>query len=144
MGKTTIFPVINNRFLFRCASCGAKRRLSVSQQVRQKNVRCHKCQEITKCAFNRRITPRESQTGKVILVTSSGKEVDVTLTDASSKGIGLELSIKALRSRAVKVGDTVQIVCNWNPALFSGSNFIVKNIREQRVGIKKIIPGEIV
>jgi hypothetical protein len=97
---------------------------------------------MTKCAFNRRITQRELQTGKIVLISRSGREIDVNLTDISSKGIGIELSIKALRSRAVRIGDQVQLACGWNPRLFSGSRFIVKNIKDLKVGLKKIVPGE--
>jgi hypothetical protein len=72
----------------------------------------------------------------VTLTTSSGKEIDIHLTDISSKGVGAELSIQGLRARAVKVGDQIQLTCNWNPRLFSGNRFVVQNIREQKVGIK--------
>lgn len=93
---------------------------------------------MTPCAFNRRVTPREQQTGKAILITRSGKELDINLTNISAKGVGLELSIKALRSRAVKIGDHVQLVCKWNPGMFGGTRFIVQNMRDQKVGIKKL------
>jgi len=142
MARTKTFQVINNRFLLRCDACGSKRRLFVAPHLKQKNIRCPKCGEINKCAFNRRITPRTLQTGKAVLTTRSGKEIDVHLTDVSSKGFGIELSFRDLHARVIKEGDQVQLVCNWNPALTRGSQFIVQNIREQRVGIKRIIPGE--
>ena len=141
MAGTTTFQVINNRFLFRCTNCGAKRRLSAPPHLRRKNIRCFKCGELNKCGFNRRTTPRQQQSGKALLITKDGRELDITLTDISSRGIGLELSIKAMRSRAIKVGDPVQLICNWNPRLFSGCRFVVRNIKEQRVGVKKLDPG---
>jgi len=142
MGKTINFRLIKNRFLFKCSHCEAKKSMVVHARIRQKSIRCHSCGKMTKCAFNRRITQRELQTGKVVLISSSGREIDVNLTDISTKGIGIELSMKALRSRAVKPGDQVQLICGWNPRLFSGSRFVVKNIKDLKVGLKKIIPGE--
>jgi hypothetical protein len=142
MPKTTLCKVVNNRFLFRCSSCGAKRRMSAPPHLRRKNIRCYKCATMNTCAFNRRITPREQQSGKAVLLTTEGREVDINLTDISSKGIGVELSIKALRSRAVRIGDQVQLICNWNPKLFAGSRFVIQNIRDQRVGIRKLETGE--
>ena len=142
MGKTITFRMIKNRFLFKCSHCNAKRSMVVHARIRQKNIRCHICGEMTKCAFNRRVTQREMQTGKIMLVSGSGKEVDVNLMDISTKGVGIEVSVKALRARAVKIGDQVQLACGWNPRLFSGSRFVVKNIIDRKVGLKKIIPGE--
>ncbi len=142
MGRTKIFRVIDNRFLFCCSSCQAKRRLFVAPHLRQKNIRCHKCGEINPCSFNRRLVQREHQTGQAVLITSGGKEVDVDLTDISHKGLGMEISIKALRSRAVKIGDEVRLVCNWNPGLFKGTRYLVQNIRDQKVGLKKLDPGK--
>ena len=141
MAKTITFRVINNRFLFRCSKCGAKRRLSAPPHLRQKNIRCFSCEEMNKCAFNRRVTPREQQSGKAVLITSAGKEVDINLLDISSKGVGVELSIQGLRSRVVKIGDKIQLICGWNPRLFSGRQYIVQNIREQKVGIKVLEIG---
>jgi len=141
MAKTIVFRVVNNRFLFRCTSCGAKRRLSAPPHLRQKIIRCFKCHEINKCAFNRRVTPREQQSGKAVLITSAGKEVDINLIDISSKGVGVELSIQGLRSRVVKIGDQIQLICSWNPRLFSRNRYIVQNIREQKVGIKVLEVG---
>ena len=143
MGRTKIYRVIDNRFLFCCSSCQAKRRLFVAPHLRRKNIRCHKCGEINICSFNRRLTPREHQTGKALLITSAGKEVEVDLTDISHKGLGMEISIKALRSRAVKIGDQVQLICSWNPGLFKGARYIVQNIRGQKVGVKKLDPGKL-
>ena len=114
----------------------------VHARIRQKSIRCHSCGKMTKCAFNRRITQRELQSGKIALIGRTGKEVEVNLTDISSKGVGIELSIRALRSRPVKVGDQVQLVCGWNPRLFSGIRFVVRNIKDQKIGLKKINPGE--
>lgn len=138
MGKTKTFRIINNRLQFRCASCGAKRSFSIPPHLRGKNIRCHKCGEITRCSFNRRGTLRELQSGKAILITDHGKEVDIFLTDMSTKGIGFELSLKAARARVIQVGDQVRLHCSWNQHLLSGSRFVVQNINGQRVGVKKM------
>jgi hypothetical protein len=81
---------------------------------------------------------RELQTGKAILITNSGKDVEIYLSDVSSKGIGFEMSIRAMRSRAIKIGDQIQVYCSWSPRLLSNSRFVVQNIRGQRVGVKKL------
>lgn len=107
-----------------------------------KNIRCHKCGELNSCAFNRRHPPREQQSGLALLQTREGKQVEDNLTDVSQKGLGLEISIRALRSRSLKVGDRVHVICNWNPGLFKGEHFIVQNIRNQKVGIRKLAEGE--
>ncbi len=142
MGRTKTFRVINQRFQFKCDKCGAKRYMAVPLRLRRRSVRCHKCGEIVNCSFNRRATLRESQSGKAVLITGSGKDVEIDLTDVSSKGIGFEMSIRAMRSRAIKIGDQVQIYCSWSPCLLGNNRYVVQNIRGQRVGVKKLEQGQ--
>ncbi len=141
MGKARMFRVVNHRFQFKCDKCGTRRYMAVPIHLRQRSVRCHKCGEIVKCSFNRRETLRELQSGKAILITSSGKDVEINLSDVSSKGIGFEMSIRAMRSRAIKIGDQIQVYCSWSPRLLSNNRYVVQNIRGQRVGVKKLEQG---
>lgn len=141
MGKTKTFRVINNRLQFRCRSCGARKNVAVPPQLRGRTIRCHKCGEMTKCLFNRRETLRELQSGKAVLINDRGKEVDIFLTDISTKGIGFELSLQAARTRPVKVGDKVRLTCSWSQRLLDGSRYIVQNINGLRVGVKKVDGG---
>ncbi len=138
MGKTKTFRVVNHRFQFKCDKCGAKRYMAVPARLRQRSVRCHKCGEIIRCSFNRRATLRELQTGNAVLITSSGKDVEINLSDVSAKGIGFEMSIRAMRSRVIKIGDQIQVYCNWSPRLLGSSRYVVQNIRGRRVGVKKL------
>lgn len=139
MNKTSNIRVVNNRMQFRCASCGAKRNFPVLPNIRIKNMRCHKCGVITRCLLNRRITTRELHSGKVIMLTTEGKEITVNLHDISMNGgFGVDLPIRASRARTVKVGDEVRFNCKWNPRLLGSGRFKVINSNGQRLGIKKV------
>ncbi len=138
MGKTITFRVVNNRMQFRCSACGAKRNITVPPKLRRKNMRCHKCDKITKCVLNRRLRPRELHSGKIYLSTIEGKEIEVNLYDISATGIGMDIPIGAARSRLLKIGTQVRLRCTWNPHLLGRSRYEVKNIQERRVGVKKM------
>ena len=116
--------------------------MAAPDHLRQRSVRCHKCGEIVRCSLNRRATLRELQSGKAILLTSSGKEAEIELSDVSSKGIGFELTIRAMRSRVIKIGDHIQVYCNWSSRFQGNSRYVVRNIRGQRVGVKKLERGQ--
>jgi len=141
MGKAKTFRVVNHRFQFKCDKCGTRKYMAIPSHLRQRSVRCHKCGEIVRCSFNRRATLRELQSGKAVLITNSGKDVEIFLSDVSSKGLGFEMSIRAMRSRAIKIGDQIQVYCSWSPRLLSNSRYVVQNIRGQRVGVKKLEQG---
>ena len=136
MGKSIIFKVINNRMQFRCSTCKAKRNVTIPPDIRVKSIRCHKCSKLTKCVFNRRVQPRENQSGTVILQTSAGKEIDVMLNDLSKEGLGFNISVGSARTYRIGVGNQVRLRCTWNPRLIPNTAFVVKNIRGQRVGLK--------
>ena len=140
MGKMIVFRVINNRMQFKCAVCAAKRNFPIQANIRSKNMRCHKCDTITRCLLNRRITPRELHSGKAIMITSEGKEIAVIIHDISMNGgIGLDIPIRAARARMVKPGEEVRFNCKWNPRLLGSGRFIVINTNGQRIGIKKVL-----
>jgi len=141
MGRAKTFRVVNHRFQFKCDKCGTRKYMAIPSHLRQRSVRCHKCGELIRCLFNRRATLRELQSGKAVLITSSGKDVEIELSDVSSKGIGFEMSIRAMRSRAIKIGDQIQVYCSWSPRLLGQSRFVVQNINGRRVGVKKIEKG---
>ena len=136
MGKSIIFKVINNRMQFRCSACKAKRNVTIPPDIRVKSIRCHKCSELTKCIFNRRVEPRESQSGIVILQTSAGREIDVMLHDLSREGLGFNIPVGSARTYRIGIGNKVRLRCTWNPRLIPNTTFIVKNIKGQRVGLK--------
>ncbi len=135
MGKTKIFRVENGRMLFKCHMCQGKRMVTIAPGVRTRSLRCSKCGESTRCIFNRRQTPRESQCGTVLLQTSDGRELIVDLTDISPKGVGFDLSIRDINK--LTVGRDVQLKCTWNPQLLSHGRYIVRSMKGQRVGVER-------
>ncbi|MEA3468608.1 MAG: hypothetical protein U9R57_10355 [Thermodesulfobacteriota bacterium] len=140
MGRMIVFRVINNRMQFKCAACDAKRNFPVQANIRRKNMRCHKCDAITRCMLNRRITPRELHSGKAVMITKAGKEIAVNIHDISiSGGIGLEIPIKTARARTITVGEEVHFNCKWNPRLLGSGRFLILNSNGQRIGIKKVL-----
>ena len=104
-------------------------------------MRCHKCGEVTQCMLNRRIRPRELQSGKIFLTTVEGKELEVNLFDISSTGLGVDVPIGAARARTLKLGNQVRFRCSWNPRLLGGGRYEVKNIKGRRIGVKKMELG---
>lgn len=138
MGKTKIFKVTNNKIQFRCTECTAKRNLTIPQNIRRKNIKCHGCGELVKCVFNRRHTIRESLSGKIIATTHSGNDLDVDLYDLSQNGIGIDMPVKTARLNRLAIGNTIRFRCAWNPKMLPACNYIVKNIKGQRIGAQKI------
>lgn len=136
MAKSVTFKVINNRMQFRCSACKAKRNVTIPPDIRVKSIRCHKCAELTRSVFNRRVEPRESQAGAVILTTSAGREVNVMLHDRSREGLGFNIPLGSARSYKIGVGNKVRLHCSWNPRLIPSTTFVVQNIKGQRVGLK--------
>ena len=139
MAKRIVARVMNNRMQFRCPACGTRRSIPVQPNVRQKNVRCHKCHTSTCCTLNRRTTPRELASGKAVLFTSEGRHMEVNIHDISMDGgIGLEIPIAAARAHSVTPGSEIHFNCKWNPRLLGTGRFKVINSNGQRVGIKKV------
>ena len=136
MAKSLIFKVVNNRLQFRCSTCKAKRNVTVPPDVRTKSIRCHKCADLTRCIFNRRIHPRENQSGIVTLQTSAGREIDVMLHDLSMEGLGFNIPVGSARTYRIGIGNEVRLRCAWNSRLIPNIAFVVKNIKGQRVGLK--------
>ena len=136
MAKTKEFKVQDRRLLFKCPFCGA-RKTSIIPDIRRKTIRCHNCGEMTRCIFNRRPEQRAYHAGKLTLTTRDGREVEVTLKDLSSRGIGFELPTgKSLKM--LKVGHEIHLTCGWNPNLLSESRYVVRNIIGLRVGAEKV------
>lgn len=135
MRKTKEFRVINRRFQFKCPSCGGRRNFFVND-LRRKSIKCFKCGQSTRCVFNRRTDKRIYQSGKIILTTRAGKELEVNLKDLSYYGAGLEIPA-GVSSSFLSVGQEVSLKCSWNPQLVSRRRFIVQNINGQQVGVKK-------
>lgn len=136
MAKTRIFQVISNRIRFICSNCQAKRSLPVPPSVRRRNVRCHKCDAITQCQLNRRLQPREMQSGKAILVSRDGIELEIDLRDISLRGVGFDIAFGAVRKVAIK--QEIQLRCGWNPGLLDRGRYRVKSIKGQRIGAQCI------
>ena len=137
MGITKDYQILENRFIFRCAVCGAKRTYSVVHDLRQISVRCYKCSDKSVCRLNRRFRNRSQQAGKVLLVNQAGRAFDIHLNDLSENGVGFEVPIGIARAKVVSLGEEVRLRCSWNRQLFGNSRFVVQNIRGQRVGVKK-------
>ena len=71
MAKLKTFRVIKGRAQFKCPFCQKRRNVAIPPTVRKRSIRCHQCDEITRCNFNRRVILREQQSGKVLLTTST-------------------------------------------------------------------------
>jgi len=115
--------------------------MAVAPHLRMRKVRCQKCGVITICNFNRRYEQREFQSGKVVLLTSDGKEVEIYLHDISSGGVGFELPIMEARKCKLSVGEKVKFKCRWNSSRLERGEFVIKRIKEQRVGVQRITLG---
>lgn len=137
MGRTITVQVIQNRLLFRCPSCGARRNMAILPNLRQKVITCQKCQLATKCILNRRTRPREPQAGKVLMVTNDQKEAEITLHDISHEGAGFDLPHGIQKTLRLSVGSQVRFKCTWNPKLFGSNTYEVRSIVGQRVGVKR-------
>lgn len=140
MGKLIVFRVINNRMQFKCEQCDARRNFPVQPSIRSRNIRCHKCDAVTRCLLNRRLTRRELQSGKANMITREGRNIVVNLHDISvDGGLGLELPIRAARAKVVKIGEEVRFNCKWNPRLLGSGRFKVVSSDGQRLGIQKVL-----
>jgi hypothetical protein len=91
--------------------------------------------------LNRRAHPRQSQSGKAVMITTEGKKIDVNIFDISMNGIGIEIPHSARRSQTVLIGKKVRFECNWNPRLIGNNYFVVRNKNGQRIGLEKITRG---
>lgn len=138
MGRTKDFQVTENRVFFKCPTCGAQKTLTVPHDLRQISTHCHKCGEITRCRLNRRFRSREQQTGKVMLVTDDRREFEIHLNDLSDTGVGFEIPLGVARAHIVSLGDVISFRCSWNQHLLGSNRFMVKSVRGQRVGAKKL------
>lgn len=135
MAKTITFRVINNRLLFKCTYCQAKKRISLPKDIHRKTIRCHKCEELSHCFLNHRSTPRELQTGKAIMISSDGREVTIDLNDISPGGVGFEVPSG---SRGVCLGQEIRLKCTWNSRLLDQGRYVVRNIKGRRIGVELI------
>ena len=139
--KTVTTKVLGNRMQFRCSHCRTKRNLPVQANIRRKKVRCQPCGSITICNLNRRLVPRRSQSGKVVMIAPDGQRIDVQIFNISDYGIGVEIPAKMIRSNVIKVGEKFRFECNWNSHLVRYNSFIMKNIYAQRIGLEKTKRG---
>ena len=141
MLRTQTFKVVRNRMLFRCPICKVKRSISVPRGVRKKTIRCHKCGETIKCALNRRVYPREILTGKMIMITPDGNEMDALLSDKSATGAGFDLAFSDIRRNRLTKGQRVRFRCSWNPHLVGNNRYEIVNIIGSRIGVRKLTRG---
>jgi len=134
MIKTKYFRVVNGRFHFKCGECQTKRMMSIDPAIRKRSIRCHKCKELTRCVFNRRLESRKQQLGKVLLTITGGRELDASLFDNSPHGVGFNMSIRDVKK--ISVGMTINLRCPWNQNLLGDGRYIVTSIRGHRIGAK--------
>lgn len=135
MAKTVTYRVINNRLQFKCPACQARKMLSLPREIRRKSIRCHKCGELSHCLLNRRLIPRESQTGKAVLVFNDGREVNIDLYDISPGGVGFDI---LSGSKGVSLNQEVKLKCAWNPRLLDQGRYVVRSVKGRRVGVESI------
>jgi hypothetical protein len=132
--KTKIVQVREGRALFRCPSCQGKRLIPVPLSVRRKTVHCAKCEETVNCLFNRRLTERNQQSGRVLLIAND-TEAEVLLFDVSTDGVGFEMDIR--NGLRISVGREVQFKCGWNSQLLSQGRYVVRSVSGLRVGAQR-------
>jgi len=72
------------------------------------------------------------------MITPGGVDMEVSFHDISVNGIGIDMPVKTIRSSNLKAGRRVRFKCNWNPRLVNNSNFVVNNIKDQRIGVEKV------
>ena len=133
--RTKEFKVVNRRFQFKCPYCGGSRSFFVNN-LRRKTVRCFKCGEQTRCVFNRRTDKRDYQSGRILLKTRNGKEIDVNLKNISFYGAGIEIP-PGIPSSVLSVGQEITLRCTWNSQLLRNSRFIIQNISGQHIGVRR-------
>ena len=133
--RTKEFKVVNRRFQFRCPNCEGTRSYFVND-LRRKTVKCFKCGQQTRCVFNRRTDKRDYQSGKIILTTRNGKEIDVNLKNVSFYGAGIEIP-PGIPSTILSVGQEVNLRCSWNSQLLRNRRYIIQNISGQQVGVRR-------
>jgi hypothetical protein len=110
--------------------------MTVQQHSRRRNMRCSGCGEITRCLLDRRAKSRDICSGKIVMITEGGEHLEVHLHDISADGISIDIPVKVMRSRKLKTGRKVRFKCNWNPRLFTNGSFMVRNVKDQRIGLK--------
>jgi len=138
MAKTVTFRVISGRAQFKCPQCQKRRSVPISFSIRERTIRCHQCEEVTRCKFNRRETLREQQFGKVVLTTSDGREMEADLADYSPRGVGFDVGFRDIKK--ISVGKELKFNCSWNPRLFSRGKYVVRSIAGHRIGAQNIRP----
>ena len=77
---------------------------------------------------------RVNLSGLLILKTREGKEMEVMLSDFSSRGVGFEVR-KGKDVRSIQTGQEVSLSCSWNPTIIPKSMFKVRNVNSFRVGV---------
>jgi len=137
MAKTKIFRVRNGRMQFKCPECQSKKMVAVSPRARRRSIKCHKCNETTNCDLNRRIVRREMQSGKLSMFNVDGKEMEVDLYDISDGGLGVELKVRD--SLKISIGQKLKFKCGWNPRLVTSGYYKVCSVKDQRIGVIKLI-----
>ncbi len=132
MPKTKTFRVIDGRMHFTCYNCGAKRMVGVAPGTRRQSIHCQKCGELSRCILNRRVEPRESQCGRVLLFLDDGRPLEVDLFDISPNGVGFDVSPRD--ARKITPGRDVELRCPWSPNLLGKGRFVIRTINGRRVG----------
>jgi len=136
MAKTRTFRVIQGRMHFKCHNCQARRLYSVPPAVRQRTIQCHKCKERTRCSFNRRLSRREQQMGRVEVRLNDGVQIEVSLADISFNGVGFDVMYRD--TRRMREGREIQFRCSWNPKLFGSDRYVIRSIKGQRIGAQRV------
>lgn len=139
MTRSKTFQAVNNKIHFKCQACKARRLITIPPGVMRKTIKCHNCSEPTKCLINRRIRPRQTQTGKILVVTNNYHEIEVMLKDVTEGGIGasFDLPYGNPLTKKIRLGNKIRLNCRWNRYLFGSNSYIIKNIKGQRVGIAR-------
>lgn len=135
MSKTQTFRVISGRIHFKCHACQGKRMVTIPPGLRQRSIHCHKCGEVTRASFNRRLVLREQQRGKVFMSSGDSDYVEVDLYDISPSGIGFDVAARDIRK--MTVGKEIKFRCTWNSKLLSQGRYVVRSIKGRRIGAQR-------
>lgn len=70
------------------------------------------------------------------MILASGKEIEIDLQDRSPDGFGIK--VPPGNGRRISLREQVFFKCGWNPKLFAGGRYIIKNIHGDRIGIENV------
>jgi hypothetical protein len=79
------------------------------------------------------------QSGKVLVLTESGDEIEAFLTDVSHNGVGFSMLAGSSGSKQLTIGRKVRFKCGWNSQLLGNDSFMIRSVKGQKIGAQKLL-----